>query len=195
MRIASCAAYSTPCGDVARDECHTAHAHTSAPHSTHLLSSQSCHAPKNSYRCAPLALTGFASWTQTHAANELFPDWAMWEQFITDDQAAALRLDALKTSHPIQVPIAHAEEVEQVSNDFERHLETLAVRMRKSLYGTACHEYLFAQCATLYPHAISAHAWALLYSLQCLPRGCIVSCSGGRNSRVNSRVPPWPMQD
>jgi aminopeptidase N len=38
----------------------------------------------------------------------------MWEQFVVDDQSAALRLDSLKTSHPIEVPIAHAEEVEQV---------------------------------------------------------------------------------
>ena len=58
---------------------------------------------------------GFASWMQTYAADKLFPSWMMWEQFTTDDQAAALRLDALVTSHPIQVPIAHAEEVEEVS--------------------------------------------------------------------------------
>ena len=28
----------------------------------------------------------------------------MWEQFITDDQSGALRLDSLRTSHPIQAP-------------------------------------------------------------------------------------------
>lgn len=38
----------------------------------------------------------------------------MWEQFTTGHLAAALRLDALKSSHPIEVPIYHAEEVEQV---------------------------------------------------------------------------------
>jgi puromycin-sensitive aminopeptidase len=38
----------------------------------------------------------------------------MWEQFVTDHMAAALRLDSLRSSHPIQVPIHHAEEVEQV---------------------------------------------------------------------------------
>ena len=38
----------------------------------------------------------------------------MWEQFVTDHAAAALRLDSLRSSHPIQVPIHHAEEVEQV---------------------------------------------------------------------------------
>ena len=38
----------------------------------------------------------------------------MWPQFTTGHLAAALRLDALKSSHPIEVPIHHAEEVEQV---------------------------------------------------------------------------------
>jgi len=38
----------------------------------------------------------------------------MWEQFVNDDQASALRLDSLRSSHPIQVPIGHAEEVEEV---------------------------------------------------------------------------------
>ncbi len=34
----------------------------------------------------------------------------------TDSMGAALRLDALRSSHPIQVPIGRAEEVEQVNN-------------------------------------------------------------------------------
>ena len=38
----------------------------------------------------------------------------MWTQFISDDQSTAMRLDAMRTSHPIQVPIKHAEEVEEV---------------------------------------------------------------------------------
>jgi len=57
---------------------------------------------------------GFASWAENYACDKLHPDWKMWEQFVTDHMAAALRLDSLRSSHPIQVPIHHAEEVEQV---------------------------------------------------------------------------------
>jgi len=57
---------------------------------------------------------GFASWAENWAANELYPDYFMWDQFTTGHLSSALRLDALKSSHPIQVPIAHAEEVDQV---------------------------------------------------------------------------------
>lgn len=49
---------------------------------------------------------GFASWMQTYAADELFPEWGMWEQFVVSDQQAALRLDSLRSSHPIQVSLA-----------------------------------------------------------------------------------------
>eukprot|EP00438_Fugacium_kawagutii_P023079 Skav219021 [mRNA] locus=scaffold2142:391521:397343:+ [translate_table: standard] len=37
-----------------------------------------------------------------------------WDQFTSDSQAAAMRLDSLRSSHPIQVPIHRAEEVEEV---------------------------------------------------------------------------------
>jgi puromycin-sensitive aminopeptidase len=38
----------------------------------------------------------------------------MWGQFVNDHLSRALKLDGLLSSHPIQVPIGHAEEVEQV---------------------------------------------------------------------------------
>ena len=57
---------------------------------------------------------GFASWAENWSAHLLYPDYAMWDQFVTDHLSSALKLDGLQSSHPIQVPIAHAEEVEQV---------------------------------------------------------------------------------
>ena len=58
---------------------------------------------------------GFASWAENWSANEIFPHYQMWDQFVTDHLSSALKLDGLQSSHPIQVPIAHAEEVEQAS--------------------------------------------------------------------------------
>jgi len=57
---------------------------------------------------------GFASWCENYMADLIFPDFAMWDQFTSDSQASAMRLDSLRSSHPIQVPIHHAEEVEEV---------------------------------------------------------------------------------
>lgn len=58
---------------------------------------------------------GFACYMEHLATDTLFPSYHIWEQYTTDAMGAALRLDSLRSSHPIQVPIKHAEEVEQVS--------------------------------------------------------------------------------
>jgi aminopeptidase N len=46
---------------------------------------------------------GFACFMQTWAADLIFPEWKLWDQFVTDDLTSALRLDSLRSSHPIQV--------------------------------------------------------------------------------------------
>lgn len=59
----------------------------------------------------------------------------MWSQFTTDALSAAMRLDALKSSHPIQVPIHHAEEVEQVFDAISYCKGGSVVRMIKGVLG------------------------------------------------------------
>merc|ERR1711871_172332 len=44
---------------------------------------------------------GFASWMEHFATDHIFPDYHIWEQFTTDAMGAAMRLDALMSSHPI----------------------------------------------------------------------------------------------
>lgn len=57
---------------------------------------------------------GFANWMQTFAADHLTPEWHIWESYVGSEQQRALQLDGLRSSHPIQVPIANASEVEEV---------------------------------------------------------------------------------
>lgn len=56
----------------------------------------------------------FASWMAYLACNELFPEWNMWAQFITDEQHVAFRVDALENTHPIEVPIHHPDEIHTI---------------------------------------------------------------------------------
>ena len=73
---------------------------------------------------------GFASWAENYALDALHPDWKMWEQFVTDHLSAALRLDSLRSSHPIQVPIHHAEEVEEVFDAICKYVLTSGASSR-----------------------------------------------------------------
>ena len=96
---------------------------------------------------------GFAAWMEHFAVDALYPDYKIWEQFTTDAFGAAQRLDSLRTSHPVIVPIKHAEEVEQVFDAIsyckgstvvnmvfavvgqEKFREGLQLYMRRHAYG------------------------------------------------------------
>jgi puromycin-sensitive aminopeptidase len=78
---------------------------------------------------------GFASWAENWGMELLYPDYAMWDQFTTGHLVRALSLDSLKSSHPIQVPIGHAEEVEQVFDAISYCKGGSVVRMIQMVLG------------------------------------------------------------
>lgn len=78
---------------------------------------------------------GFASWGENYMADQVFPDYAMWDQFTGDTQAAALKLDALRSSHPIQVPIKRAIEVEEVFDAVSYCKGASVIRMAHAYLG------------------------------------------------------------
>jgi hypothetical protein len=49
---------------------------------------------------------GFASWIEYLAVDKFHPEFDIWTQFIADTFAEFLIPDALKSSHPIEVPIS-----------------------------------------------------------------------------------------
>lgn len=78
---------------------------------------------------------GFACFMEHHCTNELLPEYSMWEQYTTDAMGAALRLDSLRSSHPIQVPMARAEDVEQVFDAISYCKGSTVVRMVACVLG------------------------------------------------------------
>lgn len=57
---------------------------------------------------------GFASYIEYLAVDKIFPEWKIWDQFLTSDTAVALRLDALSNSHPIEVEVHHPSEINEI---------------------------------------------------------------------------------
>lgn len=78
---------------------------------------------------------GFASWAENWAADQIYPEWTMWDQFTTGHLSYAMKLDSLKSSHPIQVPIRHAEEVEEVFDGISYCKGGSVVRMICAVLG------------------------------------------------------------
>ncbi|KAL6453598.1 APE2 Aminopeptidase 2 [Candida maltosa Xu316] len=57
---------------------------------------------------------GFATWMSWYACDALYPDWKVWESYVSDSLQHALNLDALRSSHPIEVPVKRADEINQI---------------------------------------------------------------------------------
>jgi len=78
---------------------------------------------------------GFANWMQTYATDALFPEWGIWEQYIVQDQSNALALDSLQSSHPIEVPIRRARDVDEVFDLISYSKGGSVVRMLQAYLG------------------------------------------------------------
>lgn len=57
---------------------------------------------------------GFATWAGWFATDHLHPDWEIWPQFVHEDMNAAFTLDSVRSSHPIQVSVRDALDVNQI---------------------------------------------------------------------------------
>lgn len=56
---------------------------------------------------------GFAAFMEYFTPNALFPEWHIRDYFLASRFAPALSSDSLRTTHPIEIPIGHPDEIEE----------------------------------------------------------------------------------
>ena len=56
----------------------------------------------------------FATWVSWYGVDAFNPQWQVWNNFVTDELQAALRLDSLRASHSIEVPVATSGDANQI---------------------------------------------------------------------------------
>lgn len=78
---------------------------------------------------------GFASWIEYLATDKHFPEWNMWTQFIFDEQSMALKLDALKNTHPIEAPINHPDEIRTIFDSISYNKGASVIHMLEQYLG------------------------------------------------------------
>ncbi|KAL2915252.1 hypothetical protein HK105_205117 [Polyrhizophydium stewartii] len=107
---------------------------------------------------------GFATFMGTSATVHNFPEWNYWTQFVHDDYMQGLGLDSLRSSHPIEVDVRSAEEVDQIFDAISYSKGASVIRMLSSFLGAetfakGVHQYLkkFA-----YQNAKTTDLWASL---------------------------------
>ncbi|XP_064598635.1 puromycin-sensitive aminopeptidase-like isoform X2 [Liolophura sinensis] len=78
---------------------------------------------------------GFASWIEYLCVDYCFPEFEIWTQFVDADLATALRLDALNNSHPIEVPVGHPSEVDEIFDPISYSKGASVIRMLHDYIG------------------------------------------------------------
>ena len=78
---------------------------------------------------------GFASWIEYLAVDHCFPEWDIWTSFISSDLNRALKLDSLKSSHPVEVEVGHPSEVEEIFDIISYSKGCSVIRMLYNYLG------------------------------------------------------------
>jgi puromycin-sensitive aminopeptidase len=78
---------------------------------------------------------GFASYISYLAVDKLFPKWDVWTQFSTNSLGIALRLDALKNTHPIEVKVYHPDEIGEIFDEISYSKGASIIRMLAAYLG------------------------------------------------------------
>lgn len=78
---------------------------------------------------------GFASYIEYLAVDKLFPKWDIWTQFSTNDLGIALRLDALRHTHPIEVLVHHPDEIGEIFDEVSYSKGASIIRMLADYLG------------------------------------------------------------
>ncbi|PLN77093.1 putative aminopeptidase [Aspergillus taichungensis] len=122
---------------------------------------------------------GFATWVGWLAVDHFYPEWNIWSQFVAEGVQQAFYLDSLRASHPIEVPVKNALEVDQIFDHISYLKGSSVIRMLSNhlgqetfLRGVA--DYLKTNA---YGNATTSDLWSAL--------------SKASNQDVTSFMDPW----
>lgn len=78
---------------------------------------------------------GFATWMSWYSCNVFYPDWKVWESYVIDNLQMALSLDSLRSSHPVEVPVYRADEINQIFDHISYAKGSCVLRMISKYLG------------------------------------------------------------
>ncbi|CAG2105680.1 unnamed protein product [Medioppia subpectinata] len=78
---------------------------------------------------------GFATFISYLCINHLFSDYHIWTQYVSETYLAALNLDALHNSHPIEVPVGHPSEINEIFDKISYNKGSAVLRMLHRYIG------------------------------------------------------------
>ncbi|XP_044269903.1 puromycin-sensitive aminopeptidase [Tribolium madens] len=120
---------------------------------------------------------GYASFVEYLCVDHLFPEYDIWTQFVNDTYIRALELDCLKNSHPIEVPVGHPSEIDEIFDDISYNKGASVIRMLHNYIGDedfrkGMNLYLTKH---QYKNTFTEDLWAALEEASNKPVGAVMS--------------------
>ncbi|XP_069970729.1 puromycin-sensitive aminopeptidase isoform X1 [Penaeus vannamei] len=120
---------------------------------------------------------GYATFVEFLCVDHLFPEYDIWTQFVTNTYIRALELDCLKNSHPIEVPVGHPSEVDEIFDDISYSKGASVIRMLHCYLGdkdfrAGMNKYLTRH---QYNNTYTEDLWAALKEASNKPVGEVMS--------------------
>ncbi|XP_018320972.2 puromycin-sensitive aminopeptidase [Agrilus planipennis] len=120
---------------------------------------------------------GYASFVEFLCVHHLFPEYDIWTQFVNDIYSRALELDCLKNSHPIEVPVGHPSEIDEIFDDISYNKGASVIRMLHHYIGDedfrrGMNLYLTKH---QYKNTLTEDLWAALEEASKKPVGAVMS--------------------
>uniref|UniRef100_A0A7S4E1N5 Alpha-aminoacylpeptide hydrolase n=2 Tax=Lotharella globosa TaxID=91324 RepID=A0A7S4E1N5_9EUKA len=133
---------------------------------------------------------GFASWVEYLAVDKLFPEWKVWQSFVNDAHNPALGLDGLLTSHPIEVPVKHPSEIDEIFDAISYLKGAAVIRMLASHLGLETfRKGLVAYLQKFaYKNATTVDLWQMLEIGGKLPEGSVSSLMANWTAKMGYPV-------
>ena len=77
----------------------------------------------------------FATFMATKTLDWMYPSWGLWEQFVNDATGNAMDLDAMKSTHPIDVPVKSPSQIREIFDAISYDKGGFVLRMVENYVG------------------------------------------------------------
>ncbi|KAJ8611907.1 hypothetical protein MRB53_037703 [Persea americana] len=74
-------------------------------------------------------------WFGNLVTMDFWDEWKVWQGYVTDNLQSALGLDSLRSSHPIEVPVKRADEINQIFDAISYSKGSCVLRMISKYLG------------------------------------------------------------
>lgn len=93
--------------------------------------------------------------------STLYPEWNIWPKFISEEYNGALNLDSLESSHPIEVPIEHTNQIQNIFDAISYSKGSCVVRFLVEYLGEEIFQkgMRYYMATYLYKNTTSSDLW------------------------------------